>query len=557
MAKSSSIALLQPPPAWALASSIASDRVLRQKWIRDEFGSTSTTTSKLNRHQRKNRLKQLRNSNSVDGNRAVCGGNSSIPDSYSSLLRSSVGGSLMTIINRARLHLIPNKNNHSSPNIRAIIASGSGPDGLAAARKSRKRRRFMVQSTAVIVLSMILMIVMQKWNNIKSVVREKGQADTVEGRHYPQMKGHVEDEIWRNAFEDQGGNDPSSESSSCSSSSDNYSATYDNNSGSNDSKDGAEDRNNEDMKASVDCEYDDLIPNSSSDEHENEMATKGNDCGISGSGRRENVSCNFLTNMLTFLLQRIMSYQRHWPWLSLFMSQQPVGFATTDLVVVPKAKKEGIKPRNVERSIMKFAGRCLDHTKNLNVLPRLVPNIAKNSVQLVGNVHHTLDKQLRRMFKDSAHNAVTVRRIQSDSSSSSQQRRTTRLFLARHAPQFPPASQVSINLLSSLSKALRLGLKNIEVHWNMIAIEAKEEFALEIEGGPRSLWADDVTQAWRRREASLIHHGRTIAHSVVNAIEETKIGLGTRRPKSASSGSTVRVKVKGNGRAGVEEGAHD
>lgn len=91
MAKSSSIALLQPPPAWALASSIASDRVLRQKWIRDEFGSTSTTTSKLNRHQRKNRLKQLRNSNSVDGNRAVCGGNSSIPDSYSSLLRSSVG----------------------------------------------------------------------------------------------------------------------------------------------------------------------------------------------------------------------------------------------------------------------------------------------------------------------------------------------------------------------------------------------------------------------------------------------------------------------------------
>ena len=91
MAKSSSIALLQPPPAWALASSIASDRVLRQKWMRDEFGSTSTTTSKLNRHQRKNRLKQLRNSNGGSGNRAVCGGNSSIPDSYSSLLRSSVG----------------------------------------------------------------------------------------------------------------------------------------------------------------------------------------------------------------------------------------------------------------------------------------------------------------------------------------------------------------------------------------------------------------------------------------------------------------------------------
>ena len=277
--------------------------------MRDEFGSTSTTTSKLNRHQRKNRLKQLRNSNGGGGNRTVCGGNSSIPDSYSSLLRSIVGGSLMTIINRARLHLIPNKNNHSSPNIRAIIASGSGPDGLAVARNSRKRRRFMVQSTAVIVLSMVLMVVKQKWNNIKSLVREKGQEDVAEARHYPQMKGHVEDEIWTTDFEDQGGNDRSSESSYCSSSSDNYSATFDNNSGSNDSKDGAETRNNEDMNASVDCEYDDLIPNSSSDEHENEMATEGNDCGISGSGRRENVSCNFLTNMLTFLLQRIMSYQ--------------------------------------------------------------------------------------------------------------------------------------------------------------------------------------------------------------------------------------------------------
>ena len=194
---------------------------------------------------------------------------------------------------------------------------------------------------------------------------------------------------------------------------------------------------------------------------------------------------------------------------------------------------------------MKLAGRCLDHTKNLNVLrPRRLPNIAKSSAQLVANVHHTLDKQLRHMFKDSAHNAINVLRIQSDSSSSSQQRRNTRLFLARHVPQFPPAKQLSITLLSSLSKALRLGLKSIEAHWTMIAIEAKEEFALEIEGGPRSLWADDVTQAWRRREASLINHGRTIIHSVVNAIEETKTG--TRRIKSPSS----TVQVKGKGRTG-------
>lgn len=175
----------------------------------------------------------------------------------------------------------------------------------------------------------------------------------------------------------------------------------------------------------------------------------------------------------------------------------------------------------------------MDHTKNLNVLrPRLLPNIAKSSAQLVANIHHTLDKQLRHMFKDSAHNAINVLRIQSDSSSPSQQRLNTRLFLARNVPQFPPAKQLSITLLSTLSNALQLGLKSIEVHWAMIAIEAKEEFALEIEGGPRSVWADDVTQAWRRREASLINHGRTIIQSVINAIEETKTG--TRRIKSSS-----------------------
>jgi hypothetical protein len=127
------------------------------------------------------------------------------------------------------------------------------------------------------------------------------------------------------------------------------------------------------------------------------------------------------------------------------------------------------------------------------------------------------------MFKDSAHNAVTVLTIQSDSSSSSQRRRNTRLFLARHVPQFPPAKQLSITLLSTLSNALRVGLKSIEVHWTMIAIEAKEEFALEIEGGPRSVWADDVTQAWRRREASLINHGRTIIHSVVMPSRKLKL----------------------------------
>jgi hypothetical protein len=62
--------------------------------------------------------------------------------------RRSVGGGLMSYINRS-----------------AIIASRAGPDGLAKARKSRKRRRFIVQSMAAFVISMLVMIVAkQKWN---------------------------------------------------------------------------------------------------------------------------------------------------------------------------------------------------------------------------------------------------------------------------------------------------------------------------------------------------------------------------------------------------------
>ncbi len=73
-----------------------------------------------------------------------------------------------------------------------------------------------------------------------------------------------------------------------------------------------------------------------------------------------------------------------------------------------------------------------------------------------------------------------------------------------------------------LSKALLLGLHTTDVHWAMIALKAKDEFALELEGPP-VLWADDVTQAWRRREASLRNHARAIIRSVAVVIEDTKM----------------------------------
>ena len=75
-----------------------------------------------------------------------------------------------------------------------------------------------------------------------------------------------------------------------------------------------------------------------------------------------------------------------------------------------------------------------------------------------------------------------------------------------------------------LSKALCLSLHNIGVHWTTIAHKAKDELALELEGPP-ALWADDVTQAWRRQEASLRNHGRAIIHSVADVIEDTKVRM--------------------------------
>ncbi len=79
--------------------------------------------------------------------------------------RSNVGGGLMSYINRARILLFIHMD-YGSSKFQAIIALGTGPNGLAEARKSRKRRRFIFHSTAAFVISMLVMIVAtQKWNN--------------------------------------------------------------------------------------------------------------------------------------------------------------------------------------------------------------------------------------------------------------------------------------------------------------------------------------------------------------------------------------------------------
>ena len=128
MAQASSIALLQPPPSWGLASSADADWVIRQR-MREEYGLTKK--KKLNRHQRKKKLK-LSAAEASSSSSVVANKNSS------SVIVST--------------DLLP----FDKPSIKALIASGTGPDGRLEARKLRKKRRRIVQSLAVVLVSILV-----------------------------------------------------------------------------------------------------------------------------------------------------------------------------------------------------------------------------------------------------------------------------------------------------------------------------------------------------------------------------------------------------------------
>lgn len=231
MAKSSSITLLQPPPAWALASLIESSAcVLFQNH------EESTPTFKLNRHQRKNRRKQLGiSSSSIGGNGISCSGISSLPGGISLstigllILRSSTSDDdLVTCIKRARTLLVTYMDTCSSSNyIQAIIASGTGPDGLVEARKARKRRRFIVQSVALLIISMLFMTAKQKWK-YSTLMLGDGQEGGEEG-HRRQLK-LLNNETLASVVEEE--SNPCSKLSSCTS--ENLLTTFENNNNSND-----------------------------------------------------------------------------------------------------------------------------------------------------------------------------------------------------------------------------------------------------------------------------------------------------------------------------------
>eukprot|EP00804_Cyclotella_cryptica_P012189 CCRYP_009876-RA/>CCRYP_009876-RA protein AED:0.05 eAED:0.05 QI:245/1/1/1/1/1/4/142/837 len=127
MAEASTIALLQPPPSHCLASYVDSDWVLRQK-LREEHGI------KLNRHQRKNRFKLVNTDVEYQGD-----------DDITNSLESFSSNDPATL---------PKK-----PPFKAVIASGTGPDGRAEERRIRKRRRVMVRSVAVVLLSVFAAMV--------------------------------------------------------------------------------------------------------------------------------------------------------------------------------------------------------------------------------------------------------------------------------------------------------------------------------------------------------------------------------------------------------------
>ena len=99
MAQASSIALLQPPPSWGLASSADADWVIRQR-MREEYGLTKK--KKLNRHQRKKKLKL---SSAAEASSVVARKNNS------------------SVVISTELLLF------DKPSIQALIASGTGTDG--------------------------------------------------------------------------------------------------------------------------------------------------------------------------------------------------------------------------------------------------------------------------------------------------------------------------------------------------------------------------------------------------------------------------------------------
>ncbi len=108
--------------------------------MREEYG-LATTTLKLNRHQRRNRRKQLVNSSSSRiGKGSGCG---ALPSSSTTtgvlMSRRSVGGGLMSYIDRARILLLIHMD-YGPLYSRAIIASGTGPDGRALPRHENHAR---------------------------------------------------------------------------------------------------------------------------------------------------------------------------------------------------------------------------------------------------------------------------------------------------------------------------------------------------------------------------------------------------------------------------------
>lgn len=123
MAESSSIALLQPPPSWGLASNMDSDWVIRARMLKEQG-------TKLNRHQRKNRKKLGNGTDYMNDNETA-----------------SISTNMSAIY--------PEKGDQPphKPPLLALIASGTGPDGRAEARKLRKKRKVLTQSVVVVVFS--------------------------------------------------------------------------------------------------------------------------------------------------------------------------------------------------------------------------------------------------------------------------------------------------------------------------------------------------------------------------------------------------------------------
>lgn len=148
---SSSIALLQPPPSWGLASTTPSDWVLKQR-ARERRGIPSS------RRERRSRARQRSRSRGRSESKDTAEDVKEHKKPKKDVANGDVGKS--EDVNNIEYRSSKNDEKSSKDRVRAIIASGVGPDGEEE-RRERRRRRLIIWSGIAVALVSIAWVLIQ------------------------------------------------------------------------------------------------------------------------------------------------------------------------------------------------------------------------------------------------------------------------------------------------------------------------------------------------------------------------------------------------------------